>query len=267
MKKNLRHWAGAAVGVAAALAFTSCVYDPYALSVGGGYDSGYGEGYGYGNSHFSSSVFVSTGDPRWGYDASCYSYYDYQRRCYYDPYLNGYYPIGYRPPIIIGTPHPYGWRPGHGFCPPPRYVNHLTLTNYHNRESAYRNSNFEWSKQIRRAPERPRVMNHSSVERARYSTPQVRSEPSGNHFRTFDGQSSSSVYARGVSPAARESRHNPQFQNTIRQSTLPHAQSVTRGGSSLQPSGHARTPTLKSKNDPRSSKDEKHKGLRGLGNG
>ena len=124
MKKNLRLLVVAAVGAVASLAFTSCAYDPYyasgSTSVGGSYSSGYGDGYGYGGSSFSTSVFVGTGDPRWGYDPNCYSYYDYSRRAYYDPYLNGYYPIGYRPPIVYGVPHPYGWSPGHGYCPPPR---------------------------------------------------------------------------------------------------------------------------------------------------
>jgi len=82
MKKNLRRWAGAAVGAAVSLAFTSCYYDPYSTttSVGGSYSSGYGDGYGYGGSGFSTSVFVSTGNPQWGYDPYCYSYYDYRRR-------------------------------------------------------------------------------------------------------------------------------------------------------------------------------------------
>ena len=153
MKNPLRHWAGAAVGAAAALAFSSCVYDPYYN--GGGYygaASGYGDGYGYGNSNFTTSVFVTTGDPRWGYDPYCYSYYDYQRRCYYDPYLNGYYPIGYRPAVVFGVPHPYGWSPGHGYISPPRNVNYGMAVNYRNRESAYRNSNYGWAHQVRTQP-------------------------------------------------------------------------------------------------------------------
>jgi hypothetical protein len=150
MKKNLRHWAAAAVGAAAALAFTSCTYDPYYSSAGGSY--GYGEGYGYGGSNFSTSLFISTGDPRWGYDPYTYCYYDYYRRSYYDPYLYGYYPIGYRPVVVYGVPHPYGWRPGHGYCPPPRGVRNVTVVNYRDRESAYRNSNYNWARQVRRQP-------------------------------------------------------------------------------------------------------------------
>lgn len=150
MKKNLRYWLTAAVGAAAALAASSCAYDPYYSSVGGSYSSGYyGQGYGYGGSTFSTSLFVGTGDPRWGYDPHCYSYYDYRSRRYYDPYLNGYYPVGYRPPIVYGTPHPYGWRPGRGYCPPPRTVRNVAVVNYRDRASAYRNSNYSWSRQVR----------------------------------------------------------------------------------------------------------------------
>lgn len=156
MKKNLRLLVVAAVGAVASLAFTSCAYDPYyasgSTSVGGSYSSGYGDGYGYGGSSFSTSVFVGTGDPRWGYDPNCYSYYDYSRRAYYDPYLNGYYPIGYRPPIVYGVPHPYGWSPGHGYCPPPRGYRNVTVVNYRNRESAYRSTNYGWARQVRQQP-------------------------------------------------------------------------------------------------------------------
>jgi hypothetical protein len=148
MRKNLLPWT-AAFGIAASLAFSSCAYDPYYSSVGGSYSSGYGDGYGYGGSNFSTSLFVNTGDPRWGYDPYSYSYYDYRSRRYYDPYLYGYYPIGYRPPIVYGVPHPYGWRPGSGYCPPPRTVRNVTVVNYRDRERAYRNTNHSWANQVR----------------------------------------------------------------------------------------------------------------------
>lgn len=168
MKKNLRYMISATLGALIALGSTSCYYDPaYATtSVGGSYSSGgyssggYGDGYGYGGSSFSTSVFVSTGDPRWGYDPNCYSYYDYSSRRYYDPYLNGYYPIGYRPPIVYGVPHPGGWRPGHGYCPPPRYISHGYVSDYRNRENRYRNSNYGWAKQVRQRPMEDRVQGH-----------------------------------------------------------------------------------------------------------
>jgi len=134
-----------------ALALGSCAYDPnYAVggAYGGGYGGGYGygEGYGYGNSGFSTALFVSTGDPRWGYDPSCYCYYDYHRRCYYDPYLYGYYPMGYRPVVVVGVPHPYGY--SRTFCPPPSRVTSITLNNYRNREAAYRNTSYSWAHQV-----------------------------------------------------------------------------------------------------------------------
>ncbi len=147
MKKTLHRWAAAAIGATAALIVTSCAYDPYYSSAGSSY--GYGDGYGYGNSSFSTSVFVSTGDPRWGYDPTCYSYYDYQRRAYYDPYLYGYYPVGYRPPLVYGVPHPHGWRPGSRYCPPPSRVRSTNLSNYRQRDDLYRRSNYSWANQVR----------------------------------------------------------------------------------------------------------------------
>ena len=154
MKKNLRYLAGAAVGAAVALGFTSCAYDPYyaSPSVGASYSSGYGDGYGYGGSGFSTSVFIGTGDPTWGYDPYSYSYYNYRSRRYYDPYSYGYYPIGYRPPVVYGVPHPYGWRPGSGYIRPPGRVSDVTISNYRDRESRYRNSSYGWAKQVRQQP-------------------------------------------------------------------------------------------------------------------
>lgn len=149
MLNNLRSLALATVGAVVSLGFSSCAYDPYYSSVGGSYSSGYGDGYGYGGSSFSTSVFVGTGDPRWGYDPYTYSYYDYNRRCYYDPYLYGYYPVGYRPPVVYGVPHPHGWRPGRGYIRPPGNVRNVTVVNYRNRESGYRNSNYGWARQVR----------------------------------------------------------------------------------------------------------------------
>lgn len=158
MMKLIRFRALAAASIAAAMAFTSCTY-PYYGSAGGSYgtpttyNEGYGYGYGYGSSNFSTSFFVSTGNPRWAYDPYCYAYYDYHRRCYYDPYLNGYYPVGYRPPVIVGCPHPHGWRSG--YCPPPTYVRNVTVVNYRNREQAYRGTNYDWARQVRQRPVNP----------------------------------------------------------------------------------------------------------------
>ena len=154
MQTIIRRSVLALLAVAASTAFTSCYYDPSyysgsasAASVPTSYGSGYGYGYGYGGSSFSTSFFISTGDPRWGYDPYCYSYYDYHRRCYYDPYLHGYYPVGYRPPVIVGCPHPYGYR--RGYCPPPRTVRNVTVVNYRDRVGSYRQSNYGWARQVR----------------------------------------------------------------------------------------------------------------------
>lgn len=157
MKKNLPRWIIGLCGAAAAVLLSSCMYDPYYSSYG------YSDSY-YGGGGFSTSVFVSTGNSRWGYDPYCHSYYDYHRRAYYDPYLYGYYPVGYRPPIIIGVPHPGGWRPGYGHCPPPRRVVDHRISDYRNRESLYRRSDFSWSNQVRQR-EAGRSVNTDNIRR------------------------------------------------------------------------------------------------------
>lgn len=126
----------------AALGFmtNSCYYDPnYGSSVSYGASS-YGSGY-------NSSLFVSTGDPRWAYDPYRYCYYDRYSSRYYDPYLSGYYPVGYRPVVVRGCPHPYNWS-GSGYCPPPRSVRSYNLSNYDNRANYYRSSDHSWSHQV-----------------------------------------------------------------------------------------------------------------------
>jgi hypothetical protein len=151
MKKNLP-LGTAALGLATALLLNSCAYDPNFGYTGGTYSTGYGGGSSYGGSTVSSSVFVSTGDPRWGYDPHTYCYYDNHSRRYYDPYLNGYYPVNYCPPVVVGVPHPHGWRPGRSYCPPPHTVRNVTVVNYRNRENAYRSSNHSWAHQVHERP-------------------------------------------------------------------------------------------------------------------
>lgn len=148
MTNKILTLAGAA---AITLGLGACAYDPYysgntrsAVSVS------YGYGHGYGGSSFSTSFFWSTGDPRWGYDPYVRAYYDFNRRAYYDPYLYGYYPVGYRPPILVGVPHPSGYR--QGWCPPPRRVTNVTVTNYRNRQSAYRSTDHRWAQNVRYDP-------------------------------------------------------------------------------------------------------------------
>lgn len=145
MKINKGLLAGMVAGVAA-LAFSSCAYDPYYSSTS--YSAGYGHGYGYGSSSFSTSVFVGTGNPRWGYDPFAGCYYDYTRRAYYDPHLYGYYPVGYRPRYVVGAPHPGGWVRGRSYCPPPSRIRSQTLTNYGNRIHSYRSLGMDWSRNV-----------------------------------------------------------------------------------------------------------------------
>lgn len=142
---------GALAGLAA-LTFSSCAYDPYYTSSSYSYgysDGGYGDGYGYGGSNFRTSIFVSTGSPRWGYDPYARCYYDYHRRAYYDPYLYGYYPVGYRPRYVHGAPHPHNWRKGRDYIEPPSRIHSRQLDNYRNRGERYRGLDRDWSNQVR----------------------------------------------------------------------------------------------------------------------
>lgn len=212
MRKILLPWT-AGLGTAISLLFSSCAYDPYYSSAGGYY----GDGYGYGGSSFSTSLFVTTGDPRWGYDPYTYCYYDYGSRRYYDPYLYGYYPVGYRPYGVYGVPHPYGWRPGHGHCPPPRTVRNVTVVNYRNRESAYRNSNYSWARQVKQRPAEASYRKSDSISRP-YSGRQsdyrtdssIRQSNDRNSYnsRTWSPQDTSR--ARGYAPDSRGSRDQSQ---------------------------------------------------------
>lgn len=211
MNKISRHWMAAAIGAVIAFGFSSCAYDPYYSSAGGSYSSGYGygEGYGYGGSNFSTSLFISTGDPRWGYDPHCYSYYDYRSHRYYDPYLYGYYPVGYRPVVVSGAPHPYGWRPGRGYCPPPRTVRDVTVSNYRNRESAYRNSNYSWSKQVRVQPSYQARERSQSPSRSTFGSPASsgRTSPYGSNSSSSRSnyQPRNSSYSGDATPSTRYS--------------------------------------------------------------
>ncbi len=151
MTKNLRVAIFAVTAVFGSFFTSSCV-SPYNTSVGGSYSSGYGgggydDGYGGGGSSVSTSLFVSTGNPRWGYDPSLHSYYDYSRRSYYDPYLYGYYPVGYRPSVVYGVPHPYGY--SRSYCPPPSRYRDSKLSNYRSRDVAYQNSGYDWAPRVR----------------------------------------------------------------------------------------------------------------------
>jgi hypothetical protein len=198
MKKILLNRAALLV---VAVSLSSCAYDPAYSSVGASYSSGYGDGYGYGGSGFSTSYFVSTGDPYWGYDPYCHSYYDYRRRCYYDPYLYGYYPRGYRPAAVYGVPHPYSWRPGSGHCPPPRVIRDVTVPNYRNREVAYRSSTYDWAKQVRQRPVNSnRVVDQRPARDSQYVRPSTGTRQPQNPGSFFGRPATSSRPESSVSP-------------------------------------------------------------------
>jgi len=217
MKKSLRSWVKAAVLAAAAFVVSSCYYDPYYSSASASYSSGssYGQGYGYGGSSFSTSVFVGTGNPQWGYDPYCYSYYDYRRRCYYDPYLHGYYPVGYRPPVVVGCPHPYGYRSG--YCPPPTVVRNVTVVNYRNRVDEYRRSNYGWARQVS-----PRPGNYGRVTDSHPQKGQPQTRPNTDS-RPSRGSSSSRPQQ------SRQSGRNPGAYGSNRFASNTTRQEETRG--------------------------------------
>lgn len=132
---------------ATTLALTSCYVDPY-YGGGGSVDYGGSAGYSsYGGGGYSSSVFVSTGDPRWSYDPYRYCYYDRTRNSYYDPYLYGYYPVGYLPTPVVGCPHPGNWS-GRGYCPPPSNIRVRNLSQYDKRVSNYAAADYHWARKV-----------------------------------------------------------------------------------------------------------------------
>lgn len=149
MKTSRAMLLGAISGITA-LTVSSCVYDPYytSSSYSSGYGDGYGNGYGYGGSGFSTSFFVTTGRPRWGYDPYARCYYDYHRRSYYDPFLAGYYPVGYRPRHVAGAPHPHNWDRSHNRISPPSRIRSYSLQNYQDRRQRYQNLDHDWSQNL-----------------------------------------------------------------------------------------------------------------------
>ena len=188
MKIKCHVLSGLCVGFAA-LAVSSCGYDPYYST--SSYSSGYGSG--YGSSNFSTSVFVSTGHPRWGYDPYARCYYDYTRRSYYDPYLCGYYPAGYRPRYVYGAPHPHGWSRGRGYCPPPTRIRSHTITNCDNRAESYRELGRDWSENVRvnapnnHEPQRPGGRDQNGWRGEGNHSGEVESQSPGIPFFNRDG--------------------------------------------------------------------------------
>lgn len=204
MKMNRSLLTGLVVGVAA-LAVSSCAYDPYYS--GTSYSSSYGHG--YGNSSFSTSVFVSTGNPRWGYDPYSGCYFDYTRRTYYDPYLYGYYPIGYRPRYVYGAPHPGGWTQGRSYCPPPSTIHSHTLTDYSNRAERYRSLDNDWASNVRvSAPASHRREDYGGRETSQHNSQGLRGTifpqrqetvpPRGGFFQRSSDEMARGSLGRGV---------------------------------------------------------------------
>lgn len=132
--------------VAVSFVLSSCYVDPY-YGGSAGYSGTYNSGYSSYGDGYSSSVFISTGDPRWSYDPYRYCYYDRYRGSYYDPYLYGYYPVGYLPIPVRGVPHPRNWH-GSGHCPPPSIVKVHNLDHYNDRVGNYSNTKYNWSLQV-----------------------------------------------------------------------------------------------------------------------
>ncbi len=229
MKKSLRVLAAAAA-VVTALAFSSCAYDPYysSTSVGGSYSSGYGGGYGS-----STSVFVATGDPHWGYDPVSYSYYDYRSRRYYDPYNYGYYPVGYRPRAVYGVSHPHGWHPGRGYIRPPVRVYDRTVSNYRGRstydrqrQSGYSQNRVEGDRSTTNRYSRGENQNSTRRQESNY-------RPSSNSYRESqrgETRQSSRPSVRQESGGRLPSRYNTPVKSSQRQAASRQESPRSGGG-------------------------------------
>jgi hypothetical protein len=225
-------------GILAALALSSCAYTPYDSYYEPSYSVGYGEGYGYGGRSFSTSLFISTGDSRWGYDPGCHSYYDYHRRSYYDPYLHGYYPVGYRPVFVYGAPHPYGWSPGRNTIRPPSRVTNITISNYRDRKSSYRSSNYSWSRQVEQRSNTYDRSSNSGLYRS-YSP-----ERSNNYYRDNRGSDRSDSFNRYPNTQQDKAARQPNVTRQVNSFTPPvRSQSQTYSESASPSSAVAPQPT------------------------
>jgi len=231
----------AIVAIGAGALLSSCAYDPYAygspsVSTSVGYSN-------VGHGHVSSSIFISTGNSRWGYDPYCRSYYDYTTRCYYDPWLRGYYPRGYRPPVVVGLPHPHGWHSGMKTCPPPSQYRNYKLANYQNRHLAYRNLDHSWAKHVRPGSNsthttRPTTGPHN--HRHQVGTTPNRTNPGWGHSgnqnnNRFMGRTTPPQNGHQTRPGENNGRnwsHSPSSNRGNTRSTPPSS------GHTTHPSGH-----------------------------
>ena len=112
----------------------SCYYSPYD-TVGYSTSVGFATG---------GTTFIHTSSNRWLYDPTIRCYFDNHRRCFYDPWIGGYYPVGYCPPPIRHVPHPYGWS-GRGYCPPPTRIYDRRIHGYHDRIGLLRSRDLAWA--------------------------------------------------------------------------------------------------------------------------
>lgn len=211
---------GAVTGISA-LVISSCAYDPYYS--GSSYSSGYGDGYGYGSSNFSTSFFVRTGNPRWGYDPYAGCYYDYTRRSYYDPYLYGYYPKGYRPRYISGAPHPHGWSRGRSSIAPPSRIRSYNLTNYQNRGERYRSLGRDWSRNVT-------ISNRGRDQRPTYGRDQRNHSGSEQRSNFFGNRGSDQNRTNRVNQGSYQGRSSYDRNRDSNQRTVAPRSGSTRGG-------------------------------------
>lgn len=193
--------------LAAAVLLSSCTYEPYRY----GSRSYSSSSLAYRSSGApSTSVFISTGNSRWGYDPHCRSYYDYKLNCYYDPYLRGYYPRGYRPPVIVGVPHPHGWHRGRKHCPPPSHVRDHRIRDYRKRHHHYANLNHSWARSLGQHRHSDR---HRAEHKRSYRNPNTYS--SGSHRldpmapRSMNSNWNRSDHHADRGHASFSSRHSP----------------------------------------------------------
>jgi hypothetical protein len=171
-------------------------------------------------------------------------------------------------------------------------VRNVTVVNYRNRESAYRNSNYGWAKQIRQQPVSRDRNQGQRPERNAYNRsntgplPSMNGSyagnrpPSGNYqLQKQGGKPYSKNNPAGLKPKTNglppaynkavadssprqfnSGQRNAQFQQQKRQAPPPNIQGGNRGTKHLdQPANNP--------NNPKASKEEKKHGLRSLGQG
>lgn len=221
------------IGAALASALlSSCYYDPFyygATSASYGVSS-FGNGY-------STSFFVSTGDPRWAYDPYRYCYFDRYRSCYYDPFLFGYYPVGYCPVPVRGCPHPYNWS-GAGTCPPPRTVRYNTLSRYDNRIGNYQAANYHWARKVSSSGSSSWMNSNERSQLGQRATRSTMSSPSVSSPSWMNGglrrDSSNNGFSRSSSLPAQGLSTGSWGENSRQPSAIPSSRPTFRETPDIQ---------------------------------